>query len=37
MQLFLHRQLSPNDECIALGQLARYHMKSTNHHPPSNI
>jgi hydrogenase maturation protein HypF len=28
MQLFLHRKLSPNDECIALGQLAWYSMKS---------
>ncbi|MGB3006617.1 MAG: carbamoyltransferase HypF [Chitinophagaceae bacterium] len=25
-QLFLHRQLSPNDECIGFGQLAYYHF-----------
>jgi hydrogenase maturation protein HypF len=28
MNLFLHQQLSPNDECISLGQLAFYHMKN---------
>lgn len=25
--LYFHRQLSPNDECIALGQLARVHLQ----------
>jgi hydrogenase maturation protein HypF len=25
-ELYFHRQLSPNDECIALGQLAMYHL-----------
>jgi hydrogenase maturation protein HypF len=24
--LFFHKQLSPNDECIGFGQLAKYHM-----------
>jgi hydrogenase maturation protein HypF len=28
LQLYTHQQLSPNDECIGLGQLAWYHMKS---------
>ncbi|HJW15683.1 MAG TPA: carbamoyltransferase HypF, partial [Flavisolibacter sp.] len=28
-QLFFHRQLSPNDECIGFGQLARYSIEKT--------
>jgi hydrogenase maturation protein HypF len=28
IELFTHQQLSPNDECIGLGQLALYHMKT---------
>jgi hydrogenase maturation factor HypF (carbamoyltransferase family) len=28
LQLYTHQQLSPNDECIGLGQLAWYKMKS---------
>lgn len=27
-QLYHHRQLSPNDECIGLGQLAWYHLQN---------
>jgi len=28
--LYFHQQLSPNDECIALGQLALYHLQYEN-------
>jgi hydrogenase maturation protein HypF len=28
--LYSHQQLSPNDECIALGQLALYHLQHEN-------
>jgi len=31
-QLFFHRQLSPNDECIGFGQLAYYYMQKPAQH-----
>jgi len=33
-QLFFHRQLSPNDECIGFGQLAYYFMQKPAQHNP---
>jgi hydrogenase maturation protein HypF len=36
MTLHTHRQLSPNDECIPLGQLALYHINPLTSHPSPN-
>lgn len=33
-QIFLHQQLSPNDECIGFGQIARYHCLLARENQP---